>query len=206
MREQTASKEIWNAIKSRHQGADRVREARLQTLMTEFDRLKMDDNDTVDDFAGKISGLSSKATSLGESIEESKMIKKILKGLPRYKYIQIVASLEQILDLNKTGFEEIVGRLKAYKERVGEETQKEHQGKLMFSNNYKHNQRGYENSRGRGRRRNGRCRGQGRSHNKNHASHAEDNNSKKNHSKLICWRCGKLVNYATVCPEKTKKN
>ena len=66
--EQTASKEIWNAIKSRHLGADRVREARLQTLMTEFDRLKMDDSDTVDDFAGKISGLSSKATSLGENI------------------------------------------------------------------------------------------------------------------------------------------
>ncbi|XP_013617870.1 PREDICTED: uncharacterized protein LOC106324452 [Brassica oleracea var. oleracea] len=49
--EQTASKEIWNAIKSRHLGADRVREARLQTLMTEFDRLKMDDGDTVYDFA-----------------------------------------------------------------------------------------------------------------------------------------------------------
>ncbi|XP_013594361.1 PREDICTED: uncharacterized protein LOC106302391 [Brassica oleracea var. oleracea] len=66
--EQVALKEIWNAMDSRHLGADCVREARLQTLMTEFDRLKMDDNDTVDDFAGKISGLSSKTTSLGENI------------------------------------------------------------------------------------------------------------------------------------------
>ncbi|XP_048624069.1 uncharacterized protein LOC106373423 [Brassica napus] len=126
--------------------------------MTEFDMLKMDDNDTVDDFAGKISGLSSKATSLGESIEESKMAKKFLKGLPRHKYIQIVASLEQFLDLNSTGFEDIVGRLKAYEERVGGEIQKEDQGKLMFSNNEEHSQRGYENSRGRGRGRNGRGR------------------------------------------------
>lgn len=204
--EQTASKEIWNAIKSRHLGADRVREARLQTLMTEFDRLKMDDSDTVDDFAGKISGLSSKATSLGENIEESKMVKKFLKGLPRHKYIQIVASLEQVLDLNSTGFEDIVGRLKAYEERVGEETQKEDQGKLMFSNNEEHSQRGYENSRGRGRGRNGRGRGRGRSHNQNRASHTEDNNSKKNRSKLICWRCDKPGHYATVCPEKTEKN
>ena len=39
--EQTASKDIWNAIKSLHLGADRVREVRLQTLMTEFDRLKI---------------------------------------------------------------------------------------------------------------------------------------------------------------------
>ncbi|XP_013601324.1 PREDICTED: uncharacterized protein LOC106308748 [Brassica oleracea var. oleracea] len=159
--EQTASKKIWNTIKSRHIGADRVREARLQTLMTEFDRLKMDYSDTVDDFVGKISGLSSKATSLEENIEESKMVKKFLKGLPTHKYIQIVASLEKVLDLNSTGFEDIVGRLKAYEERVGEETQKEDQGKLMFSNNEEHSQRGYENSHGRGRGRNGRGRGRG---------------------------------------------
>ncbi|XP_013626873.1 PREDICTED: uncharacterized protein LOC106332928 [Brassica oleracea var. oleracea] len=35
------AKTIWNAIKTRHVGAERVREARLQTLMAEFDRLKM---------------------------------------------------------------------------------------------------------------------------------------------------------------------
>ncbi|KAF3555295.1 hypothetical protein F2Q69_00012576 [Brassica cretica] len=46
---------------------------------------------------------------------------------------------------------DIVRRLKAHEERVGEETQKEDQGKLMFSNIEEHSQRGYENSRGRGR-------------------------------------------------------
>ncbi|XP_013614662.1 PREDICTED: uncharacterized protein LOC106320857 [Brassica oleracea var. oleracea] len=84
------------------------------------------------------------------------MVKKFLKGLPRHKYIQIVTSLEQVLDLNKTGFEDIVGRLKEYEERLGEETQKEAQGKLMFSNNEEYSQRGYENSRSRGRGQNGR--------------------------------------------------
>ena len=53
--------------------------------MIEFSRLKMDDTNTVDDFAGNISGLSYKAALLGENIEESKMVKKFLKGLPRYK-------------------------------------------------------------------------------------------------------------------------
>ena len=116
--------------------------------MMEFDRLKMDDNDTVNDFTGKISDLSSKAASLGENIIESKMVKKLLKGLLRHKYIQIVASLEQVLDLNSTGFEDIVGRLKVYEEHVGEETHKENQGKLMFSNN---DQRNYESFCGRSR-------------------------------------------------------
>ena len=40
------------------------------------------------------------------------MVKKFLKGLPRMKFIHIVASLEQVLDLNSTGFQDIVRRLK----------------------------------------------------------------------------------------------
>ena len=38
------AKGVWEAIKTRHVGAERVKEARLQTLMAEFDRLKMKDN------------------------------------------------------------------------------------------------------------------------------------------------------------------
>lgn len=84
---------LWNSIKSRHLEANRVREARLETLMTEFDRLKMDDNDTVDDFANKILGLSSKEALLGENIDVSKLVRKFSNGLLRYKYIQIIVSL-----------------------------------------------------------------------------------------------------------------
>ena len=42
------AKKVWEAIKTRHMGADRVKEARLQTLMSDFDRLKMKDTDTID--------------------------------------------------------------------------------------------------------------------------------------------------------------
>ena len=118
-------------------GADRVKEARLQTLMAEFDRLKMKDNDTIDNFVGKLSEIASKSSALGENIEETKLVKKFLSSLPRKKYIHIVASLEQVLDLKTTSFEDIIGRLKAYEERVCEEEEEdvqENQSKLMYAN------------------------------------------------------------------------
>jgi len=49
------TKAAWDAIKARHVGAERVKEARLQTLMAEFDRIKMKDGDKVDMFSGKLS-------------------------------------------------------------------------------------------------------------------------------------------------------
>ena len=88
-----SAKQVWDAIKARHLGADRVREARLQTLMAEFDRLKMKDNESIDDFVGKLSEISSKSAALGVTLEEPKLVKKFLSSLPRKKYIHIVASL-----------------------------------------------------------------------------------------------------------------
>lgn len=61
--------------------------------MTEFNRLKMKESDTIDDFIRKLSEISTKAASLGENIEETKIVKKFLKSLPRKKYIHIIAAL-----------------------------------------------------------------------------------------------------------------
>lgn len=147
-----SAKKIWDAIKTRHMGADRVKEARLQTLMADFDRLKMKDDETIDEFTGRISEISSKSTALGEEIEETKLVKKFLKSLPRKKYIHIVAALEQVLDLKTTGFEDIIGRLKAYEERVTEEEEETSadQSRLMYANSEQQNTHGF-NGENRGR-------------------------------------------------------
>lgn len=77
------AKKVWDAIKARHLGADRVREARLQTLKAEFDRLKMKETESIDDFVGKLSEISSKSAALGENLDEPKLVKKFLSSLPR---------------------------------------------------------------------------------------------------------------------------
>ena len=130
------AKQVWDAIKARYVGAERVREARLQTLMNEFDKLNMKETESIDDFGGKLSELASKSSALGVNIEETKFVKKFLSSLPQKKYIHIVASLEQVLDLNTTNFEDIIGRLKAYEERIFDgENGEEDQTKLMYASN-----------------------------------------------------------------------
>ncbi|KAL8129935.1 hypothetical protein V2J09_019090 [Rumex salicifolius] len=129
------------------------------------------------------------------------MVKKFLASLPRKKYIHIVASLEQVLDLNKTSFEDIIGRLKAYEERVAdedEETQGE-QDKLMYTpseNRYDQStqdQNGFNGGKGRGGQSRGRGRGRGRS------------NGTKDLSKIQCFRCDKFGHYASNCPDRLLK-
>lgn len=103
--------------------------------MTEFDRLKMKDTDNIDDFIRKLSEISSKSDALGETMDDSKLVKKFLQSIPWKKY-HIVASLEQILNLKITCFEDIIGQLKTYEERICDEENEtqENQRKLMYAN------------------------------------------------------------------------
>lgn len=77
------SKALWESIKALYVGADRGKEARLQTLNSEFDRLTMSEKESIDTFAGKLSGITSTSASMGETSEELKMVKKLLKSILR---------------------------------------------------------------------------------------------------------------------------
>ncbi|GJY23306.1 uncharacterized mitochondrial protein-like protein [Tanacetum coccineum] len=181
-------KEMWEAIKTLNLGADCVKEARLQTLITEFENMKMLDNGTIDEYAAKLSGIASKSATLGELMSEHKLVKKFLTSLSR-RFIHIVAALEQVLDLKTTGFEDVVGRLKAYEERVKEEDKEnDPQENLLYArtkyfngNNDSSGGRGRGSySRGRGR---GRGQGRGRDNSQNQCQRDSSKNLEDNERK-----------------------
>lgn len=49
--ERKSAKEAWEALKTMYLGADRVKNAKVQTLKAEFEVLTMKETDCVDDFA-----------------------------------------------------------------------------------------------------------------------------------------------------------
>nr|GEX27725.1 zinc finger, CCHC-type [Tanacetum cinerariifolium] len=61
----TTAKEVWNSIKVKHLRADLVQKARLQTLRSELETLKMKPNDSANEFARKLSSIQAKFKSLG---------------------------------------------------------------------------------------------------------------------------------------------
>ena len=165
------AKEMWDAIKSRNIGADRVKEARLQTLTSEFESLKMKDTSTIDDFSSKLSGLATVSATLGGTISQEKLVKKFLTSLPS-RFIHIVAALEQVLDLKTITFEDVVGRLKAYEERTKEIGNASDSGEKLLYAKTDNSNRNQDSSRGRGRGAyyggRGLGRGRGRDNTQNH--------------------------------------
>ncbi|GKA47578.1 uncharacterized mitochondrial protein-like protein [Tanacetum coccineum] len=186
------------AIKTRNLGADRVKEAKLQTLITEFENLKMLDNGTIDEYASKLSGIASKSATLGEVMSEHKLVKKFLISLPR-RFVYIVASLEQVSNHKTTGFEDVVGRLKAYEERVKKEDKaNDPQENLLYARTeYSNGNNDSSEGRGRGLY----SRGRGRD-NEQKGKQQE----KRDLSHIQCYHCDQYGYFVSKCPERNRNH
>ncbi|XP_076927003.1 uncharacterized protein LOC143590386 [Bidens hawaiensis] len=93
----------------------------------------MKDGETNDDFSVKLNGLVSNAVTLGATIDESDMVRKLLDSMPD-RFIHIIATIEQCYDVDNMKLEEAIGRLKAYEERIkGKEDSSMTDSKLLFT-------------------------------------------------------------------------
>ncbi|KAJ9552444.1 hypothetical protein OSB04_016489 [Centaurea solstitialis] len=129
-----SAKEIWDTLKIRNIGVDQVQKARLQTLKSEFEALEMNEEDSFDSFILKMTNVISKITSLGTTFDQPTLVRKLLNSMPD-KYLQIVAAIEQYSDLDKISFDEAIGRLKTFEERLKHKKSKyvNYQEGLMFT-------------------------------------------------------------------------
>ncbi|XP_066341363.1 uncharacterized protein [Miscanthus floridulus] len=91
-------KEVWDSLKARFVGAKCVKDARLQTLKAEFDALKMKEEETIDEFTGKLTVMSVKYGNLGGTLEDLAMVKKLFDTVPD-RFIHVIAGIEQFYDL-----------------------------------------------------------------------------------------------------------
>ncbi|GKA91106.1 zinc finger, CCHC-type containing protein [Tanacetum coccineum] len=66
------AKAIWDALKTRHIGEERVQQARLQSLKSDFKMLHIKEDEAIDTFTAKLTTLVNKAANLDEmSVEKA---------------------------------------------------------------------------------------------------------------------------------------
>nr|GEV54017.1 hypothetical protein [Tanacetum cinerariifolium] len=83
------AKAVWDALKKRHVGEDRVQQAKQQTLKSEFEMLQMEENELIDSFVTRLAD----TISLDEAIGRLKTFEERLK----YKNERPVNTQERLL-------------------------------------------------------------------------------------------------------------
>ena len=73
----------------------------------------MEADESFDEFYAKIKDIVNSAFNLGETIPEPKIVKKVLRSLPKRFHVKITA-IEESKDIDKIPLTELVGNLQTY--------------------------------------------------------------------------------------------
>ena len=108
------TKEAWTIFQTTYEGTKAVNDSKLQRLTTSFEEIKMEEDESFDEFYTKLKDIVNSASNLGETIPEPKIVRKVLRSLLERFHAKITA-IEESKDIDKIPLTELVGNLQTYK-------------------------------------------------------------------------------------------
>ena len=90
---------------------------KLQNLWRDFENLAMKETESVKDFHLRVAKIVNQIKSYRDTIQEKKLVEKILWSLPQ-KFDHVVAAIEESKDLSILSLYELMGSLEAHEGRM----------------------------------------------------------------------------------------
>ena len=93
------AKEAWTILETTYEGTKVVNTVKLQRLTNSFEEIRMEEDETFDEFYTKLKDIVNSVFNLGESIAESKIVRKILRSLLERFHAKITV-IEEVKDID----------------------------------------------------------------------------------------------------------
>ena len=77
------AKEAWTILQTTYKGTKAVKDSKLQRLTKSFKEIKMEEDESFDEFYAKLKNIMNSMFNLRETIPEPKIVRKVLRSLPR---------------------------------------------------------------------------------------------------------------------------
>jgi hypothetical protein len=108
-----SSKEMRDKLISSYEGNEKVKDAKLQTYRLKFEQLKMNEDETVNRYFLRVEELVNSMKGLGENIEDTFLVQKILRSLPN-RFNPKVYAIEELNDIKTLSIDKLIGTLISY--------------------------------------------------------------------------------------------
>ena len=107
------TKEAWTFLQTTYKVTKAIKDSKLQRLTTSFEEIKMEEDESLDEFYAKLKDIVNSAFNLGETIPEPKIVRKVLRSLPERFHAKITV-IKESKDIDKIPLTELVGNLQTY--------------------------------------------------------------------------------------------
>ena len=93
-----------------YEGTKAVKDSKFQRLITSFEEIKIEADESFDEFYVKLKDIVNSAFNLGITIPEPKIVRKVLRSLSERFHAKITA-IEELKDIDQIPLIELVGNL-----------------------------------------------------------------------------------------------
>ena len=107
------AKEVWTILQTTYKGTKAVKDSKLQRLTSSFEEIKMEEDESFNQFYSKLKDIVNSAFYFRETIHEPNIERKVLRSLPERFYAKITA-IEESKDIDKIPLTELVANLQIY--------------------------------------------------------------------------------------------
>jgi len=127
------AKDAWEILRTAYEGTSKVKSSRIQLLTTKFEGLKMQEDETIQDYYMNVLDIANSFNSLGEKLSDEKLVRKILRSLPK-RFDLLVTAIEEAQDISSMQVDELIGSLQNFELVVDNRTEKKGKG-ISFTAN-----------------------------------------------------------------------
>ena len=104
------AKEAWTILQTTYEGTKVVKNSKLERLTMSFKEIKMEGDESFNKFYAKLKDIVNSSFNLGETIPKPKVVRKVLRFLPKRFHAKIIV-VEELKDIDSIPFIELVGNL-----------------------------------------------------------------------------------------------
>ena len=97
-------------LQTTYEGTKAIKDSKFQRLTTSFEKIKMEEDESFDEFYTKLKDIVNSTFNLGETIPEPKIVGRVLKSLIERFHAKIT-TIEESKDIDKIPLTELVGNL-----------------------------------------------------------------------------------------------
>jgi hypothetical protein len=108
-----SAKDEREILETTYEGTNLVKAPKLQMLVSQFEKIEMLEDETFNDFFGKLSEIRNSMINLGKKVSDTKIIRKVMRSLPE-RFRMKVTAIESCTNLETMRIEELVGALQTY--------------------------------------------------------------------------------------------
>ncbi|GKU97396.1 hypothetical protein SLEP1_g10545 [Rubroshorea leprosula] len=120
----STSKNIWDSMKKKYQGNERVRRQQRQASWAEFEVLQMQIGEFVDDYFARTMAIVNKMRIHGENLEDVAIVEKILLSMTT-KFNYVVCSIEESNNIEARSLDELQNSLLVHEQKINHQDKQE---------------------------------------------------------------------------------